>query len=176
LVIIGLSGYAQAGKDTVAKYLIEEHGFERIAFADTIRDILWEMNPLLGDDLHLQTVIDDYGWDVAKTKFPEVRRLLQEIGVSARKYLDENIWIAAALRKIDSEGNYVITDVRFANEAVMVRQLGGRVWRVERPGVYAVNNHVSENDLVGWKFDAYLLNFGTIEELNESVKACLELV
>ena len=44
-MIIGLSGYAQSGKDTVAKVLIEEYGFTRIAFADKIREFLYDLNP-----------------------------------------------------------------------------------------------------------------------------------
>ena len=47
MVVIGLSGYASSGKDTVAQFLIEEHGFEKIAFADPIRNMLLAMNPIV---------------------------------------------------------------------------------------------------------------------------------
>ncbi|MCP4395678.1 MAG: hypothetical protein GY804_15630, partial [Alphaproteobacteria bacterium] len=36
-MIIALTGYKQAGKDSVAKTLIKEFGFTRYAFADVIR-------------------------------------------------------------------------------------------------------------------------------------------
>mgnify|MGYP006283771541 FL=1 len=43
-MIIGLTGYAQSGKDTVASLLVEHYGYERVAFADKIRSFLYEMN------------------------------------------------------------------------------------------------------------------------------------
>jgi hypothetical protein len=172
-MIIGLSGYAQSGKDTVAKYLVENHNFERVAFADPIRNLLWEMNPLLSDGFNLQGVVNAYGWDAAKTRFPEVRRLLQELGVGARRVIDDEIWVVKALRTMSGEGNYVITDVRFQNEASQVKLGGGQLWRVERTGVEAVNSHISEHDLDAWEFDAYVHNNSTIEDLEFAVKATL---
>jgi hypothetical protein len=176
-MIIGLSGYAQSGKDTVAKYLVEERGFERIAFADPIRDLLYEMNPIISlaanEPMYLRPRVDHDGWDQAK-KNPEVRRLLQELGVGARKRVDEDIWVIAALRKMDEEAkNYVVTDVRFQNEAVMIKQASGHLWRVERQGVGPVNNHVSEHDLDNWEFDSFLHNNGSIEDLKFAVKTRL---
>jgi hypothetical protein len=181
-MIIGLSGYAQSGKDTVAKFLVEQRGFKRIAFADPIRDILWDMNPMLKDGFYLQGVVNAYGWDVAKTQFPEVRRLLQELGVAARKHIDSEVWVTAALKTVwvtpelkapSEDGNYVITDVRFQNEAATIRLAGGQLWRVERTGVEAVNSHVSEHDLDNWDFDAYIHNNSTIEDLEFAVKTRL---
>jgi dephospho-CoA kinase len=172
-MIIGLSGYAQSGKDTVAKYLVENRGFERVAFADPIRNLLWDINPLLKDGFYLQGVVKAYGWDVAKTRFPEVRRLLQELGVGARKNIDEDLWIIKALRTMSGDGNYVVTDVRFQNEASMIRMSGGQIWRVERIGVDAVNSHISEHDLDNWEFDAYIHNNSTIEDLEFAVQTRL---
>jgi hypothetical protein len=62
-------------------------------------------------------------------------------------------------------GNYVVTDVRFENEAAMIKLMGGEVWRVKRPGVEAVNDHISEHALDGYKADRILSNGGTLEEL-----------
>ena len=174
-MIIGLSGYAQSGKDTVAKYLVENHNFERVAFADPIKNLLWEINPLLADGFNLQGVVNAYGWDAAKTRFPEVRNLLQNLGKGARDVLDTDIWVSAALRKMwDVDQNYVITDVRFQNEATTLKMLTDTyIWRVERIGVDAVNSHVSEHDLDAWEFDAYVHNNSTIEDLEFAVKTTL---
>jgi hypothetical protein len=171
-MIIGLSGYAQSGKDTVAKYLVENRGFERVAFADPIRDFLLEVNPILENGLHLTSVVDKFGWELAKKK-EEVRRLLQATGVAARKHVDEDLWIIKALRTMSGDGNYVVTDVRFQNEASMIRMSGGQVWRVERNGVDAVNDHISEHDLDAWEFDAYIHNNSTLEDLEFAVKTTL---
>ena len=171
-LIIGLSGYAQSGKDTVANILVSKYEFERVAFADAIRSILWEMNPIVKDSgFTLQGVVTAYGWDKAKVMFSEVRRLLQEQGVSSRKVLGDDIWVSAALQKMSNTNkNYVVTDVRFQNEAAMITLLGGQLWRVKRPGVEAVNSHVSEHDLDGYKMDQILHNGGTIDELELLVR------
>lgn len=178
-MIIGLSGYAQSGKDTVAKFLVENHGFERVAFADPIRDLLYELNPIVGFEFDgggwdLKYIVDRDGWDEAK-KDPEIRRLLQVLGVGARNIIDDSIWIIKALRTMSGDGNYVITDVRFQNEADTLRLSGhgAQIWRVERTGVNAVNDHVSEHDLDGWEFDAYIHNNATIEDLEFAVKNML---
>jgi len=164
-MIIGLSGYAKVGKDEVAQILVKKYGFKRIAFADPIRELLLEINPILANGYHLKTIINEEGWTLAKNK-EEVRRLLQELGVGARQVLGDDVWVVAALRKMENfKENYVITDVRFENEAVMVRQLGGEIWRIQRPGIQAVNNHVSELEMDGYKFDRVLRNEGTLEEL-----------
>jgi hypothetical protein len=172
-MIIGLSGYAQSGKDTVAEYLVNERGFERVAFADPIREFLLELNPILENGIHLTSVVDEFNWEIAKKK-PEVRRLLQATGVAARKHIDEDLWVIAALRKMNEVGKqYVITDVRFQNEAVMIKQSGGHIWRVERQGIGPVNEHVSEHDLDNWEFDSYIHNNSTIEDLKFAVKTTL---
>jgi dephospho-CoA kinase len=164
-MIIGLSGFAQSGKDTVAERLVTEHGFERIAFADPIRKMIYAMNPKINGN-PLDELVDDYGWDVAK-KNPEVRAMLQQFGYSARVYLGEDVWVAAALRKMsDKSKRYVITDVRFLNEAGTIKVLKGKIWRVERPEVEAANEHVSEWEMNAYNFDERISNDGTIEQLN----------
>jgi hypothetical protein len=165
-MIIGLTGYAQSGKDSVANVLVEQYGYTRVAFADKIRELLVETNPLIRDGFRVESVVSAYGWDQAKILFPEIRYLLQSLGVGARKLLGDDVWVISALHKMDDANqNYVITDVRFENEAIMVKQLGGELWRIKRPGVSAVNNHVSESELDGYKVDKILSNGGTLEEL-----------
>ena len=148
-MIIGLAGYAQSGKDTVAKFLVENHGFERVAFADPIRDLLYELNPIVGFEF------DGGPWDL--------------------KYIVDSIWIIKALRTMSGDGNYVITDVRFQNEAATLRLSGqgAQIWRVERTGVNAVNDHVSEHDLDNWEFDSYIHNNSSLEDLEFAVKTRL---
>ena len=170
-MIIGLTGYAQSGKDTVAKVLVDHYGFKRVAFADPIRKLLYEMNPAVKDgDYRLQGVIDAYGWDVAKTAFPEVRRLLQDLGVGARKVFGEDFWVKQSLASILEHEKTVITDVRFVNEADIVKHQAGQVWRIKRMGVGAVNGHVSERDMDGYPVDQIFANNGTLENLELMIK------
>jgi len=176
-MIIGLSGYAQSGKDTVAKYLVENRGFKRIAFADPIRELLYELNPKVdfecdGGSWDIRYLVDNYGWDEAKQSL-EVRRLLQTLGSGARNIIDEDIWVIKALREMSGDEDYVVTDVRFKNEATTLRMSGAKIWRVERIGIHSVNEHISEHDLDNWEFDSYIHNNTSIEDLEFAVKTTL---
>jgi hypothetical protein len=169
--LIGLTGYAQFGKDTLASILVENYGYSRIAFADTIRDFLYGINPMVACSPtgYLQDLINLVGWDKAKQE-PQVRRLLQDLGISARELIDENIWVNAALSSVNADDRVVVTDVRFENEAVAIKLMGGQLWRVKRLGVGPVNNHVSESELDWYKVDQIFVNNGSIDDLTMLVK------
>lgn len=170
-MIIGLTGYAQSGKDTVAEYLVNNHGFKRVAFADKIRDLIYETNPMIGDGTYfLKVMVDAYGWDVLKQR-EDVRRLLQNVGVAARTVFGKDFWVNQAIVGLDTVNNsYVFTDVRFKNEVESLKRLGAEIWRIERPNVTAVNQHISETELSDYVPDRLLLNEGTIEELHKVVQ------
>jgi hypothetical protein len=172
-MIIGLTGYARSGKDTVANILVNNYGYTRVAFADKIRDLLVEMDPILESGHRLSSTLEEYGWDLAKAK-PEVRRLLQTLGVGARKIFGEGFWVHEAMKTMLNDPrpdmNYVVTDVRFLNEADMVKANKGQIWRVKRVGVGAINSHVSESEMDDYKVDQIFTNNGTIEDLELMVK------
>ena len=69
-MIIGLTGYAQSGKDSVAKILVEKHGFIRVAFADRIRDFVFDADPIYtwvgNEPRYLRSFIESEGWEEAK--------------------------------------------------------------------------------------------------------------
>lgn len=171
-MIVGLMGYAQSGKDEVAKILVNKFEFERRAFADKIRDMLYDMNPMVGGE-PIQMRVDADGWDKAK-QHPEVRRLMQVLGVAARQHLSESVWISPALSNMSMTSRYVISDVRFSNEAYMIRALGGEIWRIDRPGIGPANKHVSEKQLESISADRTLLNAGSLEDLETLVKLRLD--
>ena len=183
--IIALSGFARAGKDTVGNILVEEYGFKRVAFADKLREMLYQLNPVVGceeiksdmtwmEPLLLQQVVDEYGWDGYKETIwgPEIRRLLQRLGTEAgRQTLWDSIWIDAALTGHDPDARLVVTDARFINEFDAVISRGGYVWRVDREGVGPANNHASETEAICYdKFSLHIQNNGTLEDLRSVVK------
>jgi hypothetical protein len=173
-MIIGLTGYAQSGKDTVANILVNNYGYTRIAFADKIREFLYETNPMydsiVGEPLFVKAKVDRDGWEEAK-KSPHIRRLLQTSGVAARKVFGENFWVQQALKDVHFEGNYVINDVLFTNEADIIKKYeNSQLWRVKRLGVEAVNSHVSEHELDGYPVDHIFINNTTVEDLELLVK------
>jgi len=169
-MIIGLTGYARSGKDTVAKILVDSYGYKRIAFADKIRELLVEINPILENGHTLNEMLKEYGWEVTKAR-REVRRLLQDTGIGARVIFGENFWIQQALRQVHFQENWVITDVRFSNEASAIKKYDdAQLWRVERPGVGAINDHVSESQLANFDVDQTILNSGSVEDLELLLK------
>jgi len=70
-----------------------------------------------------------------------------------------------ALGNIDTNQRVVITDVRFENEAMMIKLMGGQLWRVKRLGIGPVNDHVSESELEGYKVNQIFVNNGTLKDL-----------
>jgi hypothetical protein len=170
--IIGLVGYARSGKDSVAAVLAD-YGFQRISFADAIRDALYTLDPFVtgSSDLRISQLVDTLGWDNVKVQYPEIRRLLQVFGTEvAREQWDDQFWVNLGFSKMEPEGRYVITDVRFPNEADAVKQHGGELWRVDRPGIGPVNAHASDNHISTITVDSVIKNDGNLYDLNERVK------
>jgi hypothetical protein len=168
-MIIGLSGYAQSGKDSTAELLCLNYQYRRVSFADPIRTGLLRLNPKLDSLTHLQEYIDDFGWDNAKHN-PEVRRLMQRFGTEVgRKMFGEDFWIKMALRDLRKDERIVISDVRYPNEAEAIKQLGGQVWRINRHNHSAVNGHASEHAMDNYMFNHVIYNDGTIDDLSDEV-------
>jgi hypothetical protein len=168
-MIIGLSGYAQSGKDSTAELLCLNYGYTRVAFADPMRQALLTINPQLDSITRVSDLVDDYGWNLAK-KNPEVRRLLQVLGTDfGRKMLGDDVWINIALSGIKSEDRIVVSDVRYPNEAEAIKKLGGTVWRINRHNHTAVNGHTSERAMDNYMFNYVIYNDGTLDELSDEV-------
>lgn len=153
---VALVGPAGVGKDTVASILVSEYGYERIAFADALKQALLQADPQVGHT-RLRDVVDALGWDQAKTN-PEVRRLLQEFGMAMRS-LDESIWVRLVYERcvqINANIPLVFTDVRMPNELHFVRGISALVVQLSRPGVdtgTGWRSHVSERAMDGERFD-----------------------
>lgn len=172
--IIGLSGYARSGKDSVAKVLVEEYGYTRLAFADTLREALYALDPMVTDDpdinWSISGLVKAMGWDRAKTGYPQVRTLLQRLGTEVgRDLIHPNVWVDATFAKMRDGGKYVISDVRFPNEADAVKQWGGEIWRIMRPDTGPANDHPSETALDDYLPDVRLYNDGTLDDLTVAV-------
>lgn len=200
-MIIGLSGYARSGKDTAAEGLTAI-GFKRVGFADKLRDFLYALNPVVeveeiicpppktiearcdcdhkllqGHEVfRVRDVIDEHGWDGYKSTSygPELRALLQRLGTECgRELISDTIWIDAALN--GQEGDIVVADVRFPNEAQAIKDRGGLVFRITRTGVEAVNAHPSETALDDWPWDYEIHNNGTVDDLHLKMRETLAI-
>lgn len=170
-MIIGLSGYAQSGKDTCADYISSEYDFVKVSFATALRDCIWVLNPYVGGSgLRYQDALQTFGYESAKHKFPEIRRLLQCMGTEVgRNILGPEVWVNALMRNLTVGYDYVISDVRFPNEYNAIKKTGGVIVRVSRTGVMPVNDHDSETALDEYKFDADLYNMLSKEYLYRQI-------
>lgn len=177
--VIGFTGYAQSGKDTAAQFLVEK-GFKRLAFADILRTSLYALNPIVvmgppaqglrSVETRVRDIVDAHGWDYAKTVFPEIRELLQRLGTEVgRDLYGENFWVERVTKQIHGSDRVVITDVRFDNEEAAVHNLGGKVFRIVRPGNTAANLHASEQRIDRLFVDGVIPNNGSLEEYREAV-------
>lgn len=179
--IIALSGYAQSGKDTVANYLVEQHGYEKVAFADALRECLYVLNPNVVyknlEPFPVQHLLRWFGYEALKANSPEFRGLLQRLGTEVgRQILGEDTWVDAAFAKIDPDSKYVISDCRFLNEATTVQAEGGVVLRVHRDQAAPVNLHSSETALDNFAFDGHIFNNATLEDLYADVDEMLGML
>ena len=177
---IALMGRAGAGKDSAASRLVSRYQFVRVAFADPLKRVALDLDPIVGSEptgygplpLRLSDVVRREGWDTAKSR-PEVRRTLQRLGQAIRD-TDAGFWLRLALATVDVADRWgvpvVITDCRYANEAAALRARGFLLVRVERPGSEgaggAESRHVSETELDDYAADAVLTNGGTLAELH----------
>lgn len=178
ITCIGLAGYAQAGKDTVAKTLIEDFGYKKVAFADSIREALLALNPRIevgNMPMSLRSGVKSFGWDFLKKENTGVRELLQKFGTEVgRDLIDENIWVNLALDSIPDGSRVVFSDVRYPNEADAIKAAGGSVWRVNRPNNFGANEHESEHALKDYKFNIQINNVDTLEFLEDLVIALMK--
>jgi hypothetical protein len=176
-MLVALTGYARAGKDTFGTVLGVTYGFKRVAFADALKRMAMRLDPILEVEPDLDTapykarlsqICEMYGGLEKAKSLDCVRQYLQQLGVEARETFGRDAWVKAARldEALEEYGEVVVTDCRFRNEAQAVKDLGGYVVRVTRPGVTAVNGHISEHDLDDWKVDATVSNGGSILDLN----------
>jgi hypothetical protein len=174
VTILGISGWARNGKDTIADHLIANYGYERVSFAAPMKEALYRLNPRITIDGVMSTPlkigVDVYGWDDLKTHGPEVRELLQRFGTEVgRELWGEDFWVNAAVDTIKDGSRVVVSDVRYPNEADAIKKLGGEIWRIVRPEFGAANDHASEHALNDYKFDHIFENNSDIESLHKSI-------
>jgi hypothetical protein len=166
-VIIGIGYRAGSGKDVVATHLVAHHGFRRRAFADALKEAARDIFHLDDDQLYGQVKEAE---DVFWRRSP--RFILQKLGTEClRRGYDADVWVQSLRRymiKNPEQRDWVIPDVRFLNEARAIRDWGGCLWRVDRPGLEArgIAGHASETELDGFAgWDKIIDNNGTLEQL-----------
>ena len=104
------------------------------------------------------------------------RQIMQWWGTDYRRHQHADYWVSQTARKIDrllSQGlasRIVVTDCRFADEAALVRALGGQLWQIKRDDV-GVAPGAHESEVTGEAFapEVVLNNSYTVKHFQERV-------
>lgn len=124
----------------------------------------------------------EYG-DCMKIIKPTPRFLLQYIGTDLfRKQLHTNTWVNATMvdykpQKMSeyNPSKWIISDVRFPNEVLAIKERGGIIIKLERDNI-PISNHLSETALDNYEnFNYVISNNGTIEELKDALENILKI-
>jgi hypothetical protein len=179
---VGIAGYKRVGKNLVASTLVEKYGYTRAALADPLKEMALAADPYVRPDdrrfERLSHLVACDGWEEAK-RHVDVRRFLQRLGTEgARRHLGEDAWIEALKKKMLAVWRagpvtyFVIPDVRFPNEAAAIKEWGGVVWRIHRPG-YSSDGHPSESGVDAIEPNIILSNSGDVAHLEMLVECAM---
>ena len=194
-MIIGICGLIGCGKGTVGDILVDDYGFTKLSFADKLKDGVatvfnWDRAMLEGDTVESrewrETQDDFWTRETGRTITP--RLVLQEFGTDCMRHgFDDGIWVSLVKQELVKypNKNFVIPDVRFPNEANMIKSIHGEVWRVKRGqdpvwmrmyqdiGVEPKDVHESEWRWAKVDFNNIIYNDLGIDELRSQVKGLL---
>ena len=177
LIVVGITGVARSGKDTIAQILCSRFGFTRIALADGLRSAFRDL--------------DGPTWELTKdleSSGQSTRWALQTLGSECRRDIRcQRLWIHLLLAKIRYLHKYhpaprtrfVVPDIRFKVEASELRHaisvsMGGRfdVWKALRDSAGLsgqLANHASETELDSIIVDLQVSNNSGLTELETVV-------
>lgn len=180
-MIIGIDGYAGAGKDTVADVFVKV-GFKKLSFADALREAVshstgFPISTFIDRDIKDKPFLEPLRLSSeVLTKFCHYlgykdltqsildqfsgelinspRHLLQFMGTEiGRNSLSQSIWLDKYDEKRKGLGLVVTPDCRFSNERNHIRASKGLVWLIQREGTEPKGKHISELDK--WPVEQY---------------------
>jgi hypothetical protein len=172
--IIGIAGQKQVGKSTAARYL-EQQRFTAYAFANPIKHALVAMLGLSKAELEgslKEIPLTRLGLNCSP------RFLMQTMGTEwGRETVDPDIWIKQAEINIsfilDHCPRVVIPDIRFENEAHLIRRMGGHIVHIER-NTGLRDSHKSEDGIELNELDSLINNNRRIESLYSSLDSIIK--
>ena len=180
-MIIGISGKAQSGKDTLCKYLQSELAkraipSQRLAFADELKRVIGkELFDLSHDQMYTSE-----GKEEIDLRYDLTPRDILQRGGDIGRNLYPDIWAESALRQATNPvTTYIITDMRFENEWALVTQHDGYTVRLERPSVIIPQgaDHASEvglDHIPPKVWDAIYLNEKSLADLARFATSLVE--
>lgn len=175
-LLIGLAGAARSGKTTAAQHLATVHGLLHYALAQPLKQMLAQGFNL--SDAHLEGALKEQPlpW---LGKSP--RELMQLLGTEFGRHLvHRDLWLLLAEQNLQSMANclpgstgFVISDLRYENEAAWLRQRGGVVVHIMRPDAPGVASHSSEAGIAVQDNDLVIHNEGELADFLRDVEHAL---
>jgi hypothetical protein len=164
-------------------WIEEQSGWQVRKFAGKLKDIAGH---LLNVDVEKLEDQEFKKTDLGPEWGMTVRDFLQKLGTDAmRNGLHSDVWVNALMADYECTpadrapngwdcDDWIITDTRFPNEAKAIKDKGGIIIRVDRPGIKPVNPHPSEVALDDWNFDYKIVNISDIYSLKQTVEQVLK--
>lgn len=186
-MIIGITGRKGSGKDTVANYLVENHGYTRYGFADPLKKGIQQMfgftdAQMWGDDKEMidpfwgvsgREVLQKFGTEVMQFELGNVLPALKDVGRSFWVKRFEQ-WYNTH-NELDLVHNVVTADTRFLHESEKIREMGGMVLKVIRgTTLNEFSDHPSEVEMSKIVPDYVIDNTGTLEDLYKNIEFFLQ--
>ena len=168
--LIGLTGKARVGKDTVANFLMAEHDYVRMAFADPLKRAAAEIFGLTAVQMQdeFKEIPIEY-WGMSP------REIFQKLGTEGvRDVFGPEVWVkrlGMGLDAVRHTSNVVITDVRFRSEADFLKSQGATLVEIRRD-VSDVRSHSSEAG-IGMCADFVIENNSSVDALYGQIELML---
>lgn len=176
--IVALTGPKGSGKDTIADIICKRfQRVTRVAFADPIKQVvqhIFLLDKQNNDqyDRIKRSRIELCGGNLETTwKSVSGRHVVREIGMLMRSY-DTNQFTKYVHDEIVKAQNnsdiFVVTDMRFDNEYIMLKEHGAKIVKITRPD-YHYDGHITERGFNDYLVDVVIDNNGSLEALEEQV-------
>jgi len=158
--ILALIGPAGSGKSTLADLLVEHRGFIRLSFAAPIKQMLKVILDSQGatrSEVHrmLYGNLKEVPTLFLSGRSP--RHAMQTLGTEWRDLMNRDLWTNIWTRSAQFIPKIIVDDMRFTHEAAVVRDLGGKIVQIDRPG-FGPGEHLSEKDYLNIKPDFTINN------------------
>ncbi len=172
-MLIAMTGAKGSGKDTFAKELVRMNFFHT-RFADPLKNMIRSLLREIGLDPeeYIEGALKEVPLEILGGK--SVRYAMQTLGTEWRDMIDRSLWTNIWRQKVEGYlqqgAPVIVTDCRFLHESRYVRELGGVIIRVDRPGLMSEDRHISEQEMYQIEVDQIVVNDGTIEDLHNKAR------
>lgn len=170
-LLVGLVGRKRSGKDTLAGFIREtDPGVTIMSFADPLKQACKHAYHLTDDQLEETKDVVDPRWGMSP------RDMMKSIGTKYFRVEDPGHWIKNLGIRMSGIDSVVVSDVRFHNEALFIRENGGVLVHVSRKIEGNDDDHVSECTSDEIDCGYYISNNGSLEDLRVQLDLVLRTI